>query len=90
VDCTDSNNTVPKGCEARRVDLLPEVEVFDRTGEGTWIRLSRMAAEASYTLADPTRYVDPVTGQLLVRFVNANPEMSAGFLFQAALVGSVR
>jgi hypothetical protein len=90
VDCTDSKNSVPDGCLARRDDLLPEVEAFDRTGQGAWLRLPRMTAEASYTLADPTRYVDPATGQLLIRFVNANPESSSGFTFQAALVGSVK
>jgi hypothetical protein len=88
-DCTDGQNTFPEGCLARRDDLLPEIDVFDRTGEGTWVRLPRMASEASYTLANPTRYVDPVTGQLLVRFVNASPEVSNGFLFQAALVGDI-
>jgi hypothetical protein len=89
VDCTDIGNTFPEGCMARRDDLLPEIDVFDRTGDGTWVRLPRMAAEASYTLANPTRYVDPVTGQLLVRFVNSSPEMSSGFMFQAALVGDI-
>ena len=90
VDCTDSKNSVPEGCQARRDDLLPEIEIFDRTGKGAWLRLPRMTAEASYRLADPTRYVDPTTGQLVVRFVNSNPESSSGFAFQAALVGSVQ
>ena len=90
VDCTDRENSFPEGCMVRRDDLLPEIDVFDRTGEGTWVRLPRMAAEATYTLANPTRYVDPVTGQLLVRFVNSSPETSSGFMFQAALVGEVQ
>jgi hypothetical protein len=89
VNCTDSNNTIPEGCLARRLDFLPEVEVFDRTGEGAWVRLPRMDPEAGYVLASPIRYVDPATGQVLVRFVNDNPEGSAGFSFQLALVGSV-
>ena len=89
VTCTDSNNTQPEGCLARRLDFLPEVEVFDRTGDGAWVRLPRLDAEASYSLVDPTRYVDPTTGQLLVRFVNDNPEGSAGFSFQVALEGNV-
>ena len=90
VDCTDRENSFPEGCMVRRDDLLPEIDVFDRTGEGTWVRLPRMAAEATYTLANPTRYVDPVTGQILVRFVNSSPEMSSGFMFQAALMGDVQ
>jgi hypothetical protein len=89
VNCTDSNNTIPEGCLPRRLDFLPEVEVFDRTGEGAWVRLPRMDPDASYTLAEPVRYVDPATGQMLVRFVNDNPDGSAGFSFQLALVGSV-
>jgi hypothetical protein len=89
VGCTDSNNTVPEGCEPRRNDFLPEVEVFDRSGEGAWVRLPRLAPDAPYTLADPIRYVDPATGQMLVRFINDNPESQVGFSFQLALVGDV-
>ena len=63
--------------------------MFDRTGDGAWARLPRLTAEASYTLADPSRYVDPGTGQLLVRFVNESLEASVGFSFQVALVGAV-
>jgi hypothetical protein len=90
VDCTDSLNTIPAGCVARRVDFLPEVEVFDGTGDGHWVRLPRLTGDASYTLADPTRYVDPTTGQMLVRFVNDTPESNVGFGFQLALVGDVK
>ncbi|MEO8273103.1 MAG: hypothetical protein ABI620_03470 [Chloroflexota bacterium] len=89
VTCTDLQNTSPKGCEPRRLDFLPELEVFDRTGDGAWVRLPRLTADASYTLADPARYVDPSTGQVLVRFVNENPDGSAQFSFQLALVGDV-
>ena len=87
--CTDSENTIPAGCVAARLDFLPEVEVFDRTGEGTWVRLPRMDAEVGYTLADPIRYVDPATGQILVRFVNETPQSDVGFSFQLALLGDV-
>jgi hypothetical protein len=90
VPCTDSKNTIPDGCQAPRDDLMPEVEVFDRSGAGAWVRLPRLDSEATYTLTDPTRYVDPVTGQLLVRFVNDNLEMSVGFGFQVAIAGTVK
>jgi hypothetical protein len=90
VSCTDQTNTEPKGCEPRRQDFLPEIEIFDRTGEGAWVRLSRLTADKSYTLTDPTRYVDPTTGQMLVRFVSDNPEGGAQFSFQLALVGDVQ
>ncbi len=89
VACTDSNNTLPKGCEPRRDDFLPEVEVFDRSAEGSWLRLPRMSSDAAYNLMDPERYADPATGQVLVRFVNDNPELQAGFGFQLVLEGDV-
>jgi hypothetical protein len=89
VPCTDSNNTLPEGCEARRDDFLPEVEVFDRSGAGTWLRLPRMSADTAYNLIDPERYTDATTGQVLMRFVNDNPELQAGFGFQLVLEGDV-
>lgn len=90
VPCTDSNNSTPEGCQAPRIDLLPDVEVFDRSGTGAWLRLPRLEADATYSLADPARYIDPVTGQLLIRFINDNLEMSVGFGFGVAIVGTVR
>ena len=89
VICTDSNNTIPEGCLGPRDDSLPEVEVYDRSGDGAWLRLPRLAPDAGYTLANPGRYVDPSTGQMLVRFVVESQELSAGFGFQLALVGTV-
>jgi len=92
VACTDAANTTPKGCTAPRNDFLPEVEVFDRTGEGAWVRLPRLTADEPSTLVDPGRYVDPATGQLLVRFVNETLETGASIQFglQVALAGDVR
>jgi hypothetical protein len=89
VICLDRENTTPEGCVAGRNDFLPEVEVFDRTGEGAWVRLPRLAPDTAYTLDNPTRYVDPSTGQVLVRFINESPESEVGFGFQLALVGDV-
>lgn len=89
VPCTDAAHTTPAGCDAPRNDFLPEVEVFDLTGGGTWVRLPRLTAETSYTLVNPARYIDSTTGQMLVRFINESPEASVGFSFQLALVGDV-
>jgi hypothetical protein len=90
VSCTDSLNTIPAGCQAPRQDAMPEVEVFDRSA-AAWVRLPPLSMEATYTLTNPTRYVDPVTGQLLVRFVNDNANnVGAGFGFQVALAGTVK
>jgi hypothetical protein len=90
VACTDTNNTLPTGCQAKREDFLPEVEIFDRSGAGTWVRLPRMASDVPYTLAHPERYADPTTGQILVRFVNDNPESQSGFGFQLVLEGDIK
>jgi hypothetical protein len=89
VACTDAGNTTPAGCVAPRNDFLPEVEIFDLTGDGAWVRLPRLTAEAGYTLAEPARFVDAATGQILVRFVNDSPEAGVGFSFQIALEGDV-
>lgn len=86
--CTDITNKLPEGCTPRREDFLPEVDVFDLV-TGTWARLPQMNDSAGYTLADPERYVDAATGQLLVRFINEEPDSQVGFGFQVALVGVV-
>jgi hypothetical protein len=92
VACTDVAHTTPKGCVPPRNDFLPEVEVFDRSADGVWVRLPRLSADAGYTLAHPARYVDPATGQVLVRFVNESPDpgSTVQFGFQLALVGDVK
>jgi hypothetical protein len=86
--CTDVGNSKPAGCKPRRIDFLPEVEVFDLV-RGDWARLPRLKADGQYSLADPSRYVDAGSGQILVRFLNDNPEGGAGFSFQLALIGAV-
>jgi hypothetical protein len=88
VACTDSDNSLPEGCEPRRDDFLPEVEIFDLTGDGAWVRLPRMSPDINYNLVNPERYAD-ATGQVLVRFVNDNPEMQASFSFQVVLEGDI-
>ena len=86
--CTDLQNTLPEGCLPRRDDFLPEVDVFDLV-TGEWARLPQMRDSRGYTLADPERYIDTATGQLLVRFVNEAPDSQVGFGFQVALEGVV-
>jgi hypothetical protein len=86
--CTDVTNSLPAGCVPRRDDFLPEVEVFDIV-RSAWARLPHMRDSRGYTLANPERYVDPATGQLLVRFVNDAPDSQVGFGFQVALEGVI-
>jgi len=88
--CTNVAQTAPPGCAAPRQDFLPELEIFDRSGTGTWVRLPRLSQDAPYTVQDPTRYVDPTSGQVLVRFVNDNPNNGLNFGFGVSIEGEVR
>jgi hypothetical protein len=63
--------------------------VFDRTGAGSWHRLPHPVQGQTYDLADPTRYVDPATGTLLVRYVNDNQDQ-VGFFVSVAIEGTIR
>jgi hypothetical protein len=68
---------------------LPEIEVFDRTGEGEWRRLPRLDPGFRYELENPGNYVEPATGTVLIRFVNDNQE-GVGFSFGVELTGDVQ
>jgi hypothetical protein len=89
ITCTDVGNTQPQGCQPRVQDGLPEVELFDLRGEGTWVRLPHLAAGTRYVVTDPDRYVDETSGTVLVRFVNDQPDMSLSFQFGVAISGDV-
>jgi hypothetical protein len=68
---------------------LPEVELFDRSVGGGWLRLPSFAPGAAYELKDPGRYVDPGSGTVLVRFVNDKFD-GMSFGFQVRLEGDVQ
>jgi hypothetical protein len=87
--CTDLTNTKPEGCKARRADMLPEVELFD-VEQGTWVRLPALGMSLSYAIAHPERYYSAAGRQVLVRFVNNDPQNQIGFSFQMVLAGVVR
>ena len=89
VVCKDPAVDDPPGCEQPRFDGIPEVELFDRTGDGAWIRFPHMGQGAVYRIADPERYIDPVTGQVLVRFVNDQQDSGVGFQFNIAISGVI-
>jgi hypothetical protein len=74
--------------EQDRVDGLPEVEVFDRSGAGTWNRLPHFMRNVLYSLDHPERYVDSA-GVLLVRFVNDGQEPAGAFL-DVSIAGTVQ
>ncbi len=88
VPCTDPTNTVPDGCVPPRFDGIPEVELFDLAA-GAWVRLPHLGQGATYALADPARYVDPASGQILIRFVNETADQGVGFQFQISISGVI-
>ena len=68
-------------------DGLPEIEVLDlRTGE--WVQFEHMVQGVPYSLADPTRWIDPANGELQVRFVNERQDQ-VYFQFLVRLEGTV-
>jgi hypothetical protein len=79
----------PKPRPADQFDGLPEVEVFDRTGAGTWHRLPHLSQGTTYDLADAPNYVDPSTGAVLVRFVNERQDPVSVYLL-LSIQGTVR
>lgn len=90
VMCTDAANSRPEGCTPRVQDGMPEVDLWDRTGDGAWVRLPHLTNGNVYTMKEPARYVDPTSGQVLVRFVNDNPDGGVGFSFQLGIGGEIK
>jgi hypothetical protein len=77
-----------EGCVQPVFDGLPEVELYDLT-TSTWRRLPHMTGGSHYAVADPSHYVDPSTGSVLVRLINASND-SVGFQLDLAITGDVR
>ncbi|MGZ8513490.1 MAG: hypothetical protein ACXW4H_00465 [Candidatus Limnocylindrales bacterium] len=69
-------------------DGLPEVEVFDVSGQD-WKRLPHLSPGPRYSLSDPARYVDPSSGTVLVRYVNDRQD-NVGFSVDFSITGTVR
>jgi hypothetical protein len=80
--------TPPTGDCAIGFDGLPEVEVYDLTG-AEWKRLPHLNGGSRYALKDPTRYVDPASGTVLVRFVNDHDD-GVGFSLDLAITGDLK
>jgi hypothetical protein len=79
----------PKALPADQFDGMPEVELFDRTGHGTWHRLPHLNDGRTYDLANPARYVDPATGAVLVRLVNDHQD-SVNVFLSLSIQGTVK
>jgi hypothetical protein len=88
--CPEGLSSPPPDCAAFGDNPLPDLEIFDRTGAGAWVRLPQLAAEATYPVEHPERYLDPASGQVLVRFVNDNSNNAFNFGFNVSIVGEVR
>ncbi len=86
--CKDAANTTPAGCVPPRLDGIPEMDVFDISA-ATWMRLPHLGQSATYSLKDPTRYVDASTGEVLFRFVNGSADQGIGIQFQVAISGVI-
>jgi hypothetical protein len=67
-------------------DGLPEIELYDVTTE-TWMAFEHLPA-GLYEVADGPRYIDPDTGQVLVRFRNEVVE-NVGFTFAIEIEADV-
>jgi hypothetical protein len=85
--------SAPAFCPApkppEQFDGLPELELFDRTGKGSWQRLPHLNENAVYDVADPARYVDPATGAILVRLVNERQDQVNAFV-SVSIEGTVK
>ena len=79
----------PQPVPQNQFDGMPEIELFDRTGAGTWHRLAHPTQGQTYDLADAARYVDPATGTLLVRYVNEAQDQ-VGFAVAVSIEGVVK
>ncbi|HEV2950572.1 MAG TPA: hypothetical protein VGZ51_00580, partial [Actinomycetota bacterium] len=75
-------------CQVPNFDGLPEVELYDLS-TAAWKRLPHLEAGARYALAEPTRYVDPATGTVLIRLVNENSD-GIGFSLDLSITGDVK
>jgi hypothetical protein len=73
---------------ARIQDGLPELDVFD-VKAGSWVQFAHLALGQPYRLPDASRWVDPSTGGLRVRFVNERPDQ-VYFQFRAVISGAVQ
>jgi len=85
--CPSDSCAAPSSDPNAQFDGLPETEVLDRT-TGEWLRLPHLNGGNVYELKEPTRYVDPATGTIQIRFVNDRVD-SVGISFNVALEGKV-
>lgn len=76
------------GCVQPVLDGIPETELFDLT-TSKWVRLPHLSPGPRYSVEEPTRYVDPTSGTVLIRYVNDQSD-GVGFSATVAIRGTVR
>ena len=69
-------------------DGLPDIEVLD-VGTGKWVQFQHAVVNRPYVLADATRWIDPTSGELNVRFVDERQD-GVSFQFPLSISGTVR
>ena len=77
-----------EGCVQPVIDGITETELYDLT-TSTWVRLPHLSPGPSYSIAEPTRYVDPTSGTVLIRYVNDQSD-GVGFSATIAIRGTVK
>ena len=76
-----------EGCVVPQ-DGLPDIEVLDvKTGE--WVQFAHPVQNSAYELVDATRWVDPSSGEIQVRFVNERQDQ-VSFQFPIRIEGTIR
>jgi hypothetical protein len=76
-----------EGCVVPQ-DGLPDLEVLD-VRAGSWVEFAHMAQNTAYELASASRWIDPASGEIQVRFVNEG-QGQISFQFAIRLEGTVR
>jgi len=69
-------------------DGLPDIEVLD-VHTGDWVQFEHLTGGRAYELPVASRWVDPTSGEIQIRFVNERTD-PVYFQFPVAITGSVR
>jgi hypothetical protein len=68
-------------------DGIPDLELYDLT-TSSWRRFPHLNSGLRHSIKDPSHYVDPATGSVLVRLVNQSND-SVGVNLDLAIIGDV-
>jgi hypothetical protein len=74
-------------CKPAEFDNLADIELFD-IEQGAWKRLPHFQNGTQYAVDSPARYIDPMSGTVLIRFVNDVSD-SVGFSIDVSISGDI-